>query len=94
MDFESLWIINLLIGIVFGIILTLNRYDTSLWITAIEIIIILPIIITAIQMIVARNNYESVVSQTFKNFFLNLLQIVFGVLMGLCFTSFIIDLFY
>ena len=37
MDFESLWIINLLIGIVFGIILTLNRYDTSLWITAIEI---------------------------------------------------------
>ena len=94
MDFESLWIINIIIGIISGFLLTLNRYNANLWITAIEIIIILSVIITAIQLIFARNNYESLVSQTFKKFFMNLWQIVAGMLIGLCFTSFIIGLLY
>lgn len=92
-DLENFWIMNFVIGLISGILLAVNRYNTSLWISAIEIIIILNIIITVIKLIVARNDYEMLVSQIFKNFFMNLWQIIVGVLIGLCFTAFIIGLF-
>lgn len=93
MDYESLWIVKLIIGFIFGIILTFNRYDTGLWISAIETIIILTIIVTAVILLVGRNKNESLLPQIFKNFFMNLWQLVVGVLFGMCFTSFIGALF-
>lgn len=89
MDYKSFWIINVLIGIVSGILLLMNRYNTSLWITAIETILILTIIITIIQLIFARQDYETIKYQIFRNFFYNLWQIGISSIIIVAFINFI-----
>lgn len=88
MDYKSFWIINVLIGFISAIILLMNRYNTNLWITTIETIIILSIIITILQLVFTRQDYETLKYQIFWNFFLNLWQIGISSIILVAFINF------
>lgn len=88
MDYKSFWIINVLIGFISAIILLMNRYNTNLWITTIETIIILSIIITILQLVFTRQDYETLKYQIFRNFFLNLWQIGISSIILVAFINF------